>query len=321
MKVRLNYILLIFIFAIFINCKNENLVENEIANVEVDFSIERFDQILPKTDTDELYKVKEIFPFLFPKEIDSTWLQRLNSDVQQQVFTEVNTKFGDLNTQKTELENFFKHIKYYDNSFSEPRVITVADYVDFRNKVLVEGDLLIINLSNYLGEQHEFYQNIPIYFAENMQPSQIIPEIAGKYARRYNYQSQRKTFLDEIIYYGKELYFKDVMIPEFTDAAKIGYVQEDIEWAAINEAQIWSYFVEKELLFSTNPKLFSRFTAPAPFSKFYLDIDNESPGRLGQYIGWQIVRAYAERTDIDIMTLMRTDADEIFRNSKYKPKR
>ena len=78
---------------------------------------------------------------------------------------------------------------------------------------------------------------------------------------------------------------------------------------------------DKRIAHRSDPKLFTRFTVPAPFSKFYLDIDNDSPGRLGQYIGWQIVRAYAERADVDIMSLMKTDSDEIFKTSKYKPKR
>lgn len=308
-------------FMLFLGCKNENSLENEIVKLEVDFNVERFDKLLSQADSTNLQKLKEIFPFLFPKEIDSVWLNRFNGELQKQVFFEVNEKFENFNTQKLELKNLFNHLKYYDSNFQTPRVITVADYVDYRNKLVLEADLLIINFSNYLGVNHEFYQNIPIYFAENMKPSQIIPEIADKYATRYNYQTQRRTFLDEIIYHGKQLYFKDVMIPEFSDADKIGYSESDIKWSIENESQIWSYFVEKEILFSTNPKLLSRFTVPAPFSKFYLELDNESPGRLGQYMGWQIVRAYAERTGDDIMKIMSTDSNEIFEKSKYKPKR
>jgi len=74
-------------------------------------------------------------------------------------------------------------------------------------------------------------------------------------------------------------------------------------------------------LYNTDPKLPNRFIADAPFSKFYLELDNESPGRLGQYMGWQIVRAYAETTGEDIMTIMQTESEEIFRKSKFKPKK
>jgi uncharacterized protein YjaZ len=84
---------------------------------------------------------------------------------------------------------------------------------------------------------------------------------------------------------------------------------------------MWRYFIEKELLYSTDPKLGARFINPAPFSKFYLEIDNESPGMLGRYLGWKIVRAYMEKNDTDVQRLMITDAEEIFTNSKYKPKK
>ncbi len=84
---------------------------------------------------------------------------------------------------------------------------------------------------------------------------------------------------------------------------------------------MWRYFIEKELLYSTDPKLGARFITPAPFSKFYLEIDNESPGMLGRYLGWKIVRAYMEKNDTDVQRLMITDAEEIFTNSKYKPKK
>ena len=82
---------------------------------------------------------------------------------------------------------------------------------------------------------------------------------------------------------------------------------------------MWRYFIEKELLYNTDPKLAPRFIVDAPFSKFYLEIDNESPGRIGQYLGWRMVRAYMENTDTSVPQLLIKNADEIFKNSKYKP--
>ena len=60
----------------------------------------------------------------------------------------------------------------------------------------------------------------------------------------------------------------------------------------------------------------------APFSKFYLEIDNESPGRVGAWIGWQIVRSYAENhPDVKLQDLLALDAKTLFEQSKYKPKK
>ena len=117
------------------------------------------------------------------------------------------------------------------------------------------------------------------------------------------------------------IYFKDKMIPFEPDAEKIGYTQDQLEWAISNESYIWRYFIEKELLYSTDNKLPGRFINPAPFTKFYLELDSESPGRLGQYIGWQIVRSYMEHNTIDLFDMLQKDANEIFNDSKFKPRK
>jgi hypothetical protein len=85
---------------------------------------------------------------------------------------------------------------------------------------------------------------------------------------------------------------------------------------------MWRYFIEKELLYDNDSKLASRFINPAPFSKFYLEIDNESPGRVGTWIGWQMVRSFAENNkEVSTKQLLEMDAKELFEKSKYKPKK
>ena len=84
---------------------------------------------------------------------------------------------------------------------------------------------------------------------------------------------------------------------------------------------MWRYFIEKKLLYDTDQKLIPRFINPAPFSKFYLEIDNESPGRVGSWIGWQIVRSFMENNEVSLEQLLQMDAKEIFERSKYKPKK
>jgi hypothetical protein len=174
-----------------------------------------------------------------------------------------------------------------------------------------------------LGSDHKFYVDggIPEYLAKNFIKEQIVVDLADGFAQKYVYQTDRKTLLDEMIYYGKLLYFKDVMIPFKTDAEKIGYSEAEIKWAEANESAIWSYFIEEELLYSSDSKLPSRFIANAPFSKFYRDFDNESPGKLGQYIGWQIVKAYADNSGENVMTILEKDTEEIFNKAKFKPKK
>ena len=108
-------------------------------------------------------------------------------------------------------------------------------------------------------------------------------------------------------------------MPLTADSVKIGYTEQQLVWARENESQIWRYFVERELLYSTDKGLDARFLDPAPFSKFRLMLDNESPGRIGRYMGWQIVRSFMDTHEVSLRELLQTPGEEIFKRSKYKP--
>lgn len=316
-------IFILIIFGLFFgSCDKDSKVENEIAKIEANFKIERFDKAFFNAGPEDLPNLKQVYPFLFSKHVpDSVWIYRMKDTLQGELLSEVNKTFIDLQTTHKELEGLFQHLKYYDKTFSIPRVITLTNDVDYRTKTIATDSVVLIALDNFLGSPHKFYQNIPKYLTENMKSEQIVPNVAQGYAEKYTFQTRRKTLLDEMIYFGKLHYFKDVMIPFKSDFEKIGYSEAQLEWSKANESQIWSYFIEKELLYSSDNKLPSRFIAEAPFSKFYLELDNDSPGRLGQYIGWQIVRAYAETTGDDIMAIMQKEPEEIFRKSKFKPQK
>ena len=136
-------------------------------------------------------------------------------------------------------------------------------------------------------------------------------DLADAYASRFLNQPRRYIFLEELIYHGKKLYLKDLWIPTAEDAAKIGYTYDELLWTQDNEFYIWQYFVENELLYSTDDKLVGRFIAPAPFSRFNLELDSESPGAIGQYIGWQIVRSYMKNNATSILEMLQMEAQTI----------
>ena len=315
-------IVLLIIFNSFYSCKKENNIDSAVANIDIDFTVERFDRIFAESKPQDLPKLKQAFPFLFSDRYpDSLWIQRMTDTLQQQLYAETKEVFEDFREEKQEIKNLFKHLKYYFPEFKTPRVITVTSNVDYRNKSLVTDSIVLISLDTYLGENHEFYDGIQHYLKRSFRASQITPDLATEYAKKYAYQVSKKTLLDEMVYFGKLLYFKDAVLPNKTDAEKIGYSQEQMDWAELNESEIWRYFIDRELLYSTDSKLPGRFINPAPFSKFYLELDGESPGRIGQYLGWQIVRAYMKNNDVTISKMLITNADDIFKHSKFKPRK
>ncbi len=308
----------VFLFS----CNDESKVEKEIEKIPINVEIIRFDKEFAEATPETLPKLKAEFPAFFPEQYsDSIWVEKLTDTLQKQLESEVLKAFPNDEALEEVLVPLFQHIKYYIPKFTTPVVVTTTSDVDYRNKVILADSMLVIGLDNYLGADHRFYEGIDKYISKEMKPSQIGPDIAEAYARQYIKPPNKASFLGQIIYFGKELYLKDLWLPNASDAEKIGYTEAEYQWAEENEEYMWRYFIEKELLYSTDPKLGARFINPAPFSKFYLEIDNESPGMLGRYLGWKIVRAYMEKNDTDVQRLMITDADEIFTNSKYKPKK
>ena len=316
-------LLFLLVFTLVISCKKDDKLELEIAKINADIQVERFDRLFAQATPKTLPSLKKAYPFMFSDKFpDTFWLEKKKDTLQTLLFNEVEKAFSNFEETETEIEDLFNHLTYYFPEFHPPRVITVTNDVDYRTKVIVTDTVAVIALDTYLGADHEFYGSIPKYLRTGLTKEQIVVDLANEYAEKHTYQPRRKTLLDEMIYYGKTLCFKDRVIPFKSEAERIGYTDAELDWAQVNESYIWRYLVDKELLFSTDSKLPSRFINPAPFSKFYLEeIDADSPGRLGQYIGWQIVRAYMNNNEVSLEDILVADSEEIFNKSKFKPRK
>jgi gliding motility-associated lipoprotein GldB len=306
-----------------LGCDNRSVVEDDILKIPVAVSVIRFDKAFASATVEELPSLKETFPMFFSTRIpDSVWVQRLQDPLQQEMAVEILKIFPDETLLAEKLGPLFQHIKYYFPRFKVPTTVTLINDVDYKNRVLVASDtLLILSLDNYLGADHRYYSDTKKYIVKNLKADQLESDIAKAYAQLYVPPPSKNTFLEHIIYFGKQLYLQDVWLPNVSDASKIGYTELEWQWVQDNELDMWRYFVEKELLFSTDPGLTPRFISNAPFSKFYLELDNESPGMAGRYLGWQIVRSFVENNTITPQQLLVFDAEALFKKSNYKPKK
>ncbi|GAB2766331.1 gliding motility lipoprotein GldB [Salinimicrobium soli] len=308
--------------AVLFSCAEEDEREAEISKIPVEVDLSRFDQRFANATGDSLPGLKRDFPYLFPKQFpDSVWIEKMQDTIQLELNTAVTEKFPNLQQLEFDLESLFQHVKYYFPQQNIPKVVTLTSDVDYRNQVVWTDSLVLISLDTYLGKDNLLYQGVQEYIRKNFEPEQILPDVAAAFGLRVTPKPRSRNFIAHMIYYGKILYLKDRLIPFADDARKMGYTEEELEWAQNNEDQIWRYFVEQELLYSSDTELHTRFLYPAPFSKFFLQLDNEAPARLGQYIGWQIVKRYMEKQEVPVQEMLQTDAETIFNKSNYKPKK
>jgi hypothetical protein len=154
-----------------------------------------------------------------------------------------------------------------------------------------------------------------------MIPERIPVEIANSFINKRIAPSKAKNFLSKMINAGKKMYLLDAFLPHIHDTLKIGYTGKKYQWAIDNEEQVWEYFIDEKFLYDSRNSLDMRFLNVAPYSKFYSEEDMNSPGRIGQYIGWQIVRSFMQKNDVSLQELIQMSEEDIFKKSKYKPRK
>lgn len=219
------------------------------------------------------------------------------------------------------LQNGLKYFKHYFPQKTTPKVFTAITEFGpsaFTLDTLIAG----ISLDMYLGPEFVYYPSVGYYQYQirNFKPA-FLPANTLKAIYQAHFPNNNKisSFINEAVYNGKLLYLLDVTLPQTNDYIKIGYLPEHIEWCKNNEGRIWGFFIENELLYSTQSKQYGKYVNEGPTSS---GMPAESPGNIGSWVGWQIVRAFMQQhPGFSLQKLMEIeDGQYILSKSKYKPR-
>jgi gliding motility-associated lipoprotein GldB len=318
-----HFILILLLFSL-LGCKKDNPNESAIEEINVTLQLERFDQILFGGKPSDLSKIRANYPAFFVDEVpDSVYVHKITDSLYRELFEEVQKTFPDIQVYKSGIEKILQRSKFYFPNYKTPnKLVSLISEMDYQNKVIYTDSLLVLSLDLYLGENHkyyvgEFYDYQRKLFTEN----QILPDVADALVRKIIPKSKETIFVEQMVAEGKIQYLKQQLLPETPEHLIIGYSEKEFNWCLANEMYMWQYFVDSNLLFETGQKNIHRFISPAPFSKFYLDIDPQSPGRVGVWLGWQIVKSYMDKNKSTLEELLNTEPKLIYENAKYKPKK
>lgn len=307
---------------ILMGCSTKEKDTPDLSSVNVYTEVHRFDQAFYNSSAEGLQELKMKYPYLFPVQYaDTAWVNKMNDKDELELFAETEKLYHDFKAQEAEISDLFKHIKYHYPGFKEPKVLTVITNVDQDNKVILADSLLFISLDLYLGKDHPFYADFPNYIKRKNTKDHIIVDVADAFAVKLVPPSGDRSFAARMIQSGKRLFLLEQLLGGKPETEILGYEKEQILWAEENEAEIWKFFIENDLLFSNDQALSERFIDEAPFSKFYLANDQDSPGGIGGWVGLQMVKNFMEIENVGLLEMLQTPNEEIFKKSKYKPKK
>jgi hypothetical protein len=256
------------------------------------------------------------FGFVTAAELDQENFETLKNPYVDTLYQEV-IRLTDVGQLRFDLDRAYKRLEQNYPDFDKPEIQTV--YSGFGSDIFISDSLLVIGLDYYLGEEASLRPNVYDYLKVRLTPEHLVPQIMQFTSLKFNKTNEAKrSLLDEMIYYGKALEFSRELLPCVDEHLIMGYSPQQLADAYRSEGVIWNYFLDNQLIYSEKPIELTRYIDERPAVP---EIDKICPGRIGQWVGWQIVKAYREETGIDFDELMaETDAQKILRLSKYRPR-
>lgn len=227
--------------------------------------------------------------------------------------------FKNFKTQKKLFNNALRRYHYYYPQVKIPDIYLMIS--GFNQSVVVDEGIIAIAIDKFLGENTRFYQQLQIArFLQKRMTLEAMPfeVIRGWLSTEFAFNDSVPTLVSHMIHHGKLLYMMDALFPKSKDFEKIGYAPTDITWCEKSEKDVWLYMMDKKVLFDTNPMLIRKFVEEAPFTTPF---SKDSPGRVGQWIGWQIVKSYMKKNNrVTLQQLMQNNNyHEILMQSGYNP--
>jgi len=226
--------------------------------------------------------------------------------------------FANIDTIQTLLNTAFSRLHYLYPDWTIPTVYMFVS--GFNSTVFYYDDMLGVGVDMYLGSDYPYYNNVVYdYQRPTMQKQYVVRDVMSMYlAYNIAYNSQYNRLLEQMIFRGKQLFLLSQLLPDAPAWQIIGYTPEQWAWCLHYEQAIWNRIMEKRDLFKTESSVLSSYMNEGPFTA---EVTQDSPGRLGLWVGWRIVESYMRHNqDITIHDLMAEgDAQKILEQSYYRP--
>lgn len=336
-------LLFVVVLTLLASCDTEK--QPDVSSLVENIEIKRFDQTLLNIDStaieSAILKLKQSSPALFSTyfeqlipltKSDSLNISAISDFVMDKrvryMLDTIQTLYPNLNQEEKAISQGMAYLKYYFPSVKYPNCYAL--YGDFTYQAFIfpddnNIDAIGIALDMFLGEDYPYKQIDP-------QNPVFSDYITRRYTRKYIPKKvleimvedilgpmRGKRYIDHAIYQGKKLAILEKVLPKTPLSDLLEYSEEEYDWCVSSELGMWDFVLDQNLIFETNQQKINSYVNEGPRSK---GMPEASPGRTAHFLGYKIVKAYLARTGMTISELVKeNNTDEIFQQSKYKPKR
>ncbi len=317
-------------------CGNKNRFQIDTKKNRIEAKIKRFDKDLIQLDTLNMTESVELLQTNYPQFLPLFIENMTNSEINdrdtigqilsdfvkyplvQEVNQRVLDKFSDITNVENELSDAFTYIHHYFPNLTLPEIYFYVSGLNVPMLMNPNRSILGVGTDFYLGADFEPYTELVYdYMLQNMESDRLpIDIVSAVIFSNFQFDSRENRLLDNMIFRGKGLYLISVFMPDRTANEIVGYTEEQAKWAETYEKEIWHAIIAQKELFSSDQHLIRKYMQVAPFTA---PISQDSPGRLGEWVGFRIVEKYMSKNkDITLLQLMQmNDYQKLLQNSGY----
>jgi hypothetical protein len=344
--------ILIIVCCVFFSC-NGHKDTPDVSGIKVNLEVKRFENDLFGIDTlhltDGIHKLTRVYP-MFARDFFANILG-LNADsvmtsgsVQERMikdflrdyrFLKDSAKevFTNLDKQISEVTKGLKFVRYYFPAYKLPdTLITFIGPIDanFETSFGTQGDIITpeglgVGLQLHMGEGFSLYKSgegmerYPEYLSKTFTPDYIpVNCLKNIIDDLFPDNSVGKPLVEQMVEKGKRYYLLDKFLPGIPEYMKIAYTEKQMKDAYTNEAVIWDFFLNNELLNNAEQNSIKNYIGESPKTQ---ELGEDSPGNLGSFSGWQIVKKYmAKFPKTSLAQLISIDPRQIYTEAKYRPR-
>ena len=334
MSINMRYCLsLLFVFISIYSCSGQNSKSENFAPQST-VAIQRFDKELYDYLKDPSSENRKILESKYTKFLPAFGRITINNSdsYELEFYTRLQTYFSNQMLSKIyddalktfeDLTSYEQEISYANNlvagEFNGRYLPALYLHVSgFKENVIVLDNVISLSADKYLGSDYPAYkQFFDTYRLIQMQPKFISRDYLKAWLlSEVVIAKKNSNLLDEMIKDGKILYSLSVLLPNWLSSDLITYTLEQETWCTNNEKRIWQTIVQSNHLYSQDNLMISKYINDAPYTS---NLSTDSPGRVGAWVGWQIVKAYMSKNNVSLNQMLTVDSQKILKDSRYNP--
>jgi hypothetical protein len=332
---------LLIVSNILFSCNNGDKIP-DVSNVKVQLTTQHFEKGLFNLDTANYSANLEKLIAQYPSFGENFIYKILGADPEwnndsvalyvkgftqayKKVYDTASMVFKEFAPYEIEIKKSLQYVKYYFPAYKTPdKIITYIGPLNGYGDISISEEALVVGLHLHIGKNFSLYQSelvqqtYPDYISRRFEPGYITVNCMKNIVLdMYPEKLEEKTLVQQMVEKGKRLYLLSKFVPATEEEKLMGYTKEQLTEGYKHEKNIWDLFVQNNLLQTIDENLIKNYIGESPKTQ---ELGDASPGNIGSFAGWQIVKKYMENNpEITLQKLMITDNDTIFQGAKYKP--